>query len=264
MKFETIEYSVSDHVATISLNRPEVRNAMNYRSFKDLNDAFVTAQANTEVRCIVLTGADPSFCSGDDMKQIMEKEAGQASEQKALAARPRTVDATFTILDCEVPVIAAVNGAAVGWGMELALFCDIRLASDRAKFAELFVKRGLISDVGGLHRLPNIVGPSNAARLLFTGDVIDANEAHDIGLVSEVYPHERLMEEAMALAARIAANAPLAIRHIKEGLRRARHEPIEELASYCAGSWAKLRQTDDHLEGIRSFTEKRAAEFHGK
>ncbi len=264
MEFETIRYEKAGHIATLTLNRPDVRNALNYQSFQDLNGAFVAAQADADIRCIILTGADPAFCSGDDVKQIMEKEAGQPSGAKALAARPRTVDATFTILNCEIPVIAAVNGAAVGWGMEMTLFCDIRLASERAKFAEQFVKRALIPDVGGLHRLPAIVGPSNAARLLYTGDVIDAAEAQRIGLVSGVYPHEALMDESRVLAERIAANAPLALRHIKEGLRRARQEPIEELATYCAGTWAKLRQTEDHLEGIRSFTEKRPAVFQGR
>lgn len=264
MSYETIEYDVSHHVATITLNRPEVRNALNYQSFTDLNNAFLAAQADADVRCIVLTGADPAFCSGDDMKQIMAKEAGKPSGEKALTARPQTVDATFTILDCACPVIAAVNGAAVGWGMEMTLYCDIRIASERAKFAELFVKRALIPDVGGLQRLPSIVGPSNAARLLFTGDVIDAAEAHRIGLVSEVVPHADLMPAANELALRIAANAPLALRHIKEGLRRARHETTTELGTYCASTWAKLRQTEDHLEGIRSFTEKRPAVFQGR
>jgi len=264
MDFETIRYEVSDHVVTITLNRPDVRNAMNYQSFQDLNNAFIAAQADTDVRCIILTGADPSFCSGDDMKQIMQKEAGQPSAAKALSARPRSVDATYTILDCEIPVIAAVNGAAVGWGMELTLFCDIRIASEHAKFAELFVKRALIPDVGGLQRLPAIVGPSNAARLLFTGDVIDAAEAQRIGLVSNVVPHDQLLDEARALATRIAANAPLALRHIKEGLRRAQHETTTELATYCAATWAKLRQTEDHQEGIDSFTEKRPAVFRGR
>ena len=131
-------------------------------------------------------------------------------------------------------MIAAVNGPAVGWGMDLTLFCDIRIASERARFGELFIKRGLVSDIGGLQRLPQIVGPSKAAELLFTGDVIDAKEAERIGLVSQVVPHEALLPTARAMAAKIAANPPLALRYMKEGLRRSRLSDAHELGAWVS------------------------------
>jgi len=167
-------------------------------------------------------------------------------------------------LECDKPVIAAVNGAAVGWGMELALYADIRIASERAKFAELFIKRGLVCDVGGFYRLPSIVGPAKAAELLFTGDVIDAEEALRIGLVREVAPHEELMDRAQALAGRIAANPPLALRYMKEGLRRATYGDPRDLGGWAIETIRRRMQTEDHREGVASFLEKRAPVFQGR
>ena len=177
---------------------------------------------------------------------------------------PKPTPAALAVLECDKPVIAAVNGAAVGWGMDLTLFCDIRIASDKAKFGELFVKRGLVSDIGGLWRLPQIVGPSKAAELLFTGDIIDAQEAARIGLVSQVVPHDELMGAAMAVAGKIAANPPLAIRYLKQGLRLSAYGDVRELGAYVGNSLAYLFTTEDHREGALSFVEKREPVFKGR
>ena len=167
-------------------------------------------------------------------------------------------------LQCDKPVIAAVNGAAVGWGMDLMLFCDIRIASDRAKFGELFIKRGLVSDLGGLWRLPQIVGPSKAAELLFTGDIIDAAEAERIGLVSRVVPHDDLMPAALEMARKIAANPPIAMRFMKQGLRMSVHGDPNEIGAYVMNALAYLFTTEDHREGALSFVEKREPVFKGR
>ncbi len=162
----------------------------------------------------MITGADPAFCSGDDVKQIM----GGGEKPPDLGSRePRLTPAADALLHTDIPVIAAVNGAAVGWGMELAMYADIRVASERAKFGELFVLRGLVTDVGGLGRLSALVGRERAAELVFTGEVIDAAEAKAIGLVGRVVEHDELMPTAMAVAERIAANPPLAVQAIKRG-----------------------------------------------
>ena len=260
---DSVLYEVQDHVATITLNRPEQRNALNFDAYDRLEAAFRRAVSDPQARCVIVTGADPAFCSGDDVREIMAGPKA-VSAQTAPVVRHRPTPAAMAALECDKPVIAAVNGAAVGWGMELALYADIRIASDRAKFAELFIKRGLVCDVGGFYRLPGIVGPAKAAELLFTGDVIDAAEALRIGLVSEVAPHAAMMEHARALAGRIAANPPLALRYMKEGLRRAAYGDPRDLGGWAIETIRKLMGTEDHREGVASFLEKREPVFHGR
>jgi len=264
MEFTLVRYELGDHIASITLNRPEVRNALNREAYAQLEAAFRRAQHDPEVRCVILTGTDPSFCSGDDVKAIMLGEERESAVAQLREVRPRPTPAAAAVLECDRPVIAAVNGPAVGWGMDLALLCDIRIASEKARFSELFIKRGLIADIGGLWRLPQTVGPSRAAELLFTGDVIDAHEAERIGLVSRTVPHGELLAAAGELAQRIAANAPLALRYMKEGLRRATYGNLQELGAYVGSTLGYLFTTEDHREGALSFVERRAPVFKGK
>jgi enoyl-CoA hydratase/carnithine racemase len=260
--FETVICAVKAHVATITLNRPHRRNALSYQAYDELEQAFRLTSADPDVRCVVVTGADPAFCSGDDVGEIM---AGPKAASAAPRSRePRPTPAAMAALECAKPVIAAVNGAAMGWGMELALFADIRIASDAARFAELFVKRGLPCDVGGFYRLPAIVGPAKAAELLFTGDIIDAAEALRIGLVSEVVPHTDLLPRAHALAARIAANPPLAVQSLKAGLALGAYGDPREIGTRAIAEIYRLMQTHDHREGVASFLEKRPPVFEGR
>jgi enoyl-CoA hydratase/carnithine racemase len=260
-EFIHLRYEVANGIAQFTLNRPERRNALNPRAYAEIAAAFRAAAVDPEVRCVVITGADPAFCAGEDVKEMM---TGERRTRADASARAQPTPAAMAAVDCMKPVIAAVNGPAVGWGMELALFADIRIASERASFAELFIKRGLVADVGGLWRLPAIVGPAKAAELLFTGDLIDANDALKIGLVSEVVPHAGLMPRALALAARIAANPPLALTAMKEGLRRATYGDAREIGSWAIETIYRLFDTDDHREGVRSFLEKRPPLFRGR
>jgi len=163
-----------------------------------------------------------------------------------------------------VPVIAAVNGAAVGWGMELAIMADIRVASEKARFGELFVKRGLCCDVAGLARLAQLVGREVAAELLFTGRIVDAEAARHLGLVSRVVPHDDLLPTALGLAEEIAANPPLAVQRIKAGLRTALDPDWDELGRWVSSSLGELFQTADHREGVAAFLEKRDPSYTGR
>jgi enoyl-CoA hydratase len=257
--YEDLTYDEQGEVAVITLRRPEARNALTFRTYRELEDAVRT----TTARCLVITGTDPAFCSGDDVKLVMGG-GEKPPDVSAAKAGPRLTPAADALLHTDVPIIAAVNGAAVGWGMELALMADLRVASDKAKFGELFVLRGLVSDAPGLGRLAQLVGREKAAELLMTGEVIPADEALRIGLVGRVVPHDELLPTALGLAQRIAANPPLAVQAIKRGLRDALDPDWNELGVYVTTTLARLFQTEDHREGVRSFLEKRPPEFKGR
>jgi enoyl-CoA hydratase/carnithine racemase len=246
-------------IEVLVLNRPEARNALTHHTYALLEAAV----RNSQARCIVITGTDPAFCSGDDVRQVMAP-VDKASPGERLRTTPRITPAADALLHCDIPLVAAVNGAAVGWGMELALMADIRVASERAKFGELFVLRGLVSDVAGLGRLASLVGRERATELLLTGRILEAPEALRIGLVSHVVEHDQLITEALSIATQIAKNPPLATRAIKQGLRRALDPDWIDLGQWVSATLGQLFTTDDHHEGVRSFLEKRPPRFTGK
>lgn len=256
--YTEITYTESDHIGTITIDRPDARNALTHTTYGELADAV----ARTSARCLIVTGADPAFCSGDDVKQVMLA-AGSGSRSGERPA-PRLTPAAGVLLRSDVPIVAAVNGAAVGWGMELALMADIRVASERARFGELFVKRGLCSDVAGIARLSQLVGREHAADLLLTGRIIDADEARALRLVSEVVPHERLLAAAWDRAAAIAANPPLAVQALKRGLRKALDPDWDDLGVWVSSTLGELFATEDHREGVQAFLEKREPTYVGR
>jgi len=256
--YTEIRTETRGHVEIVTIDRPEARNALTHTTYAELTDAI----ERTEARCVILTGTDPAFCSGDDVKKVManfnkEATSGQRPE-------PRLTPAAKALLGTDVPIIAAVNGAAVGWGMEMAVMADIRIASDRARFGELFVKRGLNCDVAGLGRLVQLVGRETATELLLTGRIIDAVEAKTLHLVSRVVPHDDLLPTAFALAEEIAANPPLAVQRIKAGLRLALDPDWDDLGRWVSRSLGELFLTEDHQEGVAAFLEKRDAVYVGR
>jgi enoyl-CoA hydratase/carnithine racemase len=265
MDYKEIIYDQDGHVITITLNRPEVMNALSMTTYREFEAALNKANADETVRAIIITGAGKGFCSGDDVKQVMlsplEVENRRLQRKREVRAEP--TPATTRLMTMDKPTIAAVNGAAMGWGMDLALMCDIRIASERARFGELFVLRGLVPDVGGIYCLPLIVGISKAYELLYTGDIIDAREAERIGLVGKVVPPDLLMDEARGLARRISDNPPLAVRRIKEAVRRGLGYDVRSLGEYVTSSLAILFETEDHKEGAAAFLEKRKPVFRG-
>lgn len=260
--FQDLSYEVDEHhVASLTLRRPQALNSMSYNLYMELEDCIRASTA----RCIVLTGEGKAFCAGDDVKQIL---GGGEPPPEEFAERGKRAQgmtpAVEALLYCDVPIIAAVNGAAVGWGMELALMADIRVASERARFGELFVIRGLCSDAPGLGRLAHLVGREKAAELLFTGEIIDAQTAKDIGLVSRMVGHEDLLPTAHEIARKIAANPPLAVQALKAGLREVIDPDWHATGQWASKEIARLRKTEDSKEGVLAFIEKREPVYQGK
>lgn len=253
-----------EHVTTLTLNRPAAMNALDYELYMALEDAVRESQA----RVIIITGAgDKAFCTGDDVKQILSK-GNQAASPKGMAARARRTGGLTPAADAlrytNIPVIAAVNGYALGWGMELALMADLRVASETARFGELFVQRGLCCDAPGLGRLAQLVGREKASELLLTGEMISANEAKAIGLVSRVVPPDALLGSATELAARIAANPPQAVKAIKAGLRRTLDPDWRDVGAWAIAEIRRLMDTEDARESAAAFLEKRKPVFTGR
>jgi enoyl-CoA hydratase len=253
---EDVRYELDGHVGIVTIARPQVHNALRRKTYDELTELVRTSTA----RALVITGEGRSFCSGDDVRELMNG----GEENSAPRPAPRLTPAAGALLQTNIPVIAAVNGPAVGWGMEMALMADFRVAARRAKFGELFVKRGLCSDVAGIARLAQLVGRERAAELLFIGEVIDAERAERIGLVGRVVDDEELMPAALELARKIAANPPLAVAALKSGLREALDPDWSDLGRWVSTRLGELFQTEDHREGVKSFLEKREPHYVGR
>ena len=256
-------YEVSERIATVTLNRPAARNALSSEVLRLLPTHLAAAEADDGVDVVILTGTDPAFCAGLDLKELGSS-GGNLGGGGGADGRANDSGVRGPFPPMTKPLIGAVNGVAVTGGFELALNCDFLVASERAKFGELFVLRGLVCDVAGLGRLAGLVGREKATELLLTGELIDAQEAQRIGLVSRVVPHAELLPAALALAERIAANPPLAIARIKQGLRRALDPDWQALGTFVSSSLAELFRSEDHREGVRAFLEKRPPSFRGR
>ena len=265
MQYETLLYQASDGVATLTLNRPEVLNAFSTAMQRELAAVVLRLADDDAVRAVVLTGAGRAFCAGGD---IGEMEGEGAADPTPLASRNKMHQMLTSVLmplvQLEKPVIAAINGAAVGAGMNLALAADITVAADNARFSQAFVKVGLVPDTGGLYLLTRLIGLNRAKELCFTGRMLGAPEALNMGLVNEVVPAAELMPRAQALARELASGATAAIGLTKSLLNMASTATLEEMAEFEAYALAVVLATEDHREGIRAFREKRAPVFHGR
>lgn len=268
MSYEDVLYEVdSDGVATLTINRPDRMNAVRYQTYRDIRAALNEADADDAVRCLVVTGAGRGFCAGDDFQGIFlaeDKEQARYNRRLNRIKGTGIQDAVEGFFTFEKPTIAAVNGAAVGMGMDIALLCDIRYASDTMKMGSFFVRRGVVGSPGGTYLLKHIVGLSKAYELLLSGDLVDAAEAERIGLVSKVFPQDRLMDETYAFAKRLAAGPPLAQRAIKRVVRKGFDVDWRTLDEYSMALSDVLWESEDHMEGVTSWVEKRDPVYKGR
>ena len=251
--------SVDGRVATVTINRPDKLNALNADVRREFVAALDGLRANDEVRVVIVTGAgDKAFVAGADIKEFAGRSGYDQYE----------VTKGFGIFEAPErfpkPVIAAVNGFALGGGCELAMACDIRIASDKAKLGQPEINLGILPGGGGTQRLPRLAGLGNAYKLLYTGDTVTAEEALRMGLVDEVVPHEKLMERVRALAAQIAEKSPAALQFIKDAIKASVRMPLDEGVRFETTLFGLAFSTADKEEGVGAFLAKRKAEFQGK
>lgn len=264
MTYQCLLYDVRDRIATLTLNRPERLNALGGTLRDDLYDAVTRYAADPDVGVLVITGAGRGFCSGGDVKSMSERnQSGQTlfADEQLAPVRDRVI---LAMRDCPKPVIAAVNGAAAGAGMNLALACDIRIASNAAKFSQAFVKRGLAPDWGGSYFLPRAVGLAKACELIFAGEAIDAAEALRLGIVNAVVAPEALMDETYKLARKIAAGPPIAIQLAKRAIYHNQEVDLRAALEFETFAQGICKDTEDSKEGVQAFVEKRAPVFRGR
>jgi enoyl-CoA hydratase/carnithine racemase len=262
---EELLYEVRDQVGMITFNRPDRMNTITPKMLGELSTRLLEADADSDVRAIVITGNGRAWCAGLDVGAAVSGD-GIGSEGSS------TGNGEFNLRDAppvvlhkiDTPTIAALNGGAAGYGLDLALGCDIRIAAEGAKLSAAYTARGLVPESGGTWLLPRILGWSKAAELLFTARTLTAAEALDLGLVSTVVPGDELADTATALAAEITANAPLAIRASKRMMRHAMSENLEDHVQRQYLALLPLFGTKDFREGLASYLEKRPADFHGQ
>jgi len=257
-------YDVAEHIATITLNRPERMNTISGPMLNQLTQRLVEADRDPDVRVVILTGTGRAFCAGLDLSEATKGGGGitagaQVSTHLDLRNTPPTV-----LFDMGKPTICALNGSAAGYGMDTALGCDIRIMAQGAKMAAAFTKRGIVPESGGTWFLPRLIGWSKAAELIFTGRTLTAAECVEMGLASKAVPDAELASAARALAAEIAANAPLAVQASKRMMRMGLSEEFNDHVHHVFLQLLPLLRTKDAAEGMRAFMEKRAAQFEGR
>jgi 2-(1,2-epoxy-1,2-dihydrophenyl)acetyl-CoA isomerase len=263
VEYPDIIYKKEKHIATITLNRPEKMNSFSAKMSDSIYRAIVDSDNDKNIRVIILTAKGRAFCAGADVKQMAERLDEPGGAEKNVVPYDH-VSLYVMMQKCNKPIIAAVNGVAVGGGLDLALACDIRIASDQARFAEVFVRRGMIPASGGTYFLPRLVGIDRALLMAWTGDMLDAKEAEQIGLVTMVVPHNELELATMEIAEKLAKGPPLAIQRAKRAIYDGLMMDLEANLKMIAPIVQELNKTEDHKEGARAFVEKREPVFKGK
>jgi enoyl-CoA hydratase/carnithine racemase len=262
MEEQHILYRADDNIATITLNRPAAKNAFSPEMIRLWREYLDRARADSDVRVLVLTGNGDTFCSGGDIRDMAEGRLKSWDMKNFLWEGVHRI--VLTMEDLDKPVIAAINGAAMGAGLDMALMCDLRLCSDRARLAESYIMMGLVPGDGGAFFLPRVVGVPRAMELLLTGDILKPDEALRIGLVNRVVPHESLLKEATGLARKIADRAPQAVRMMKRAVYQGQTSSLRGHLDYISSQLSLLSETKDHQEAAQAFLEKRKPVFTGE
>ena len=258
MAYETIIVEIEDHIALITLNRPDALNALNDQLLSELVDALENAQSNDKVRCIVLTGSEKAFAAGADISMMRHKSFVEVFSEDFFT------DATDKITAIRKPIIAAVSGYALGGGCELAMMCDFIICSDSAKFGQPEINLGVSPGLGGTQRLTRFIGKSKAMDMNLTGRFMEAEEAEKCGLVSRVVPSKKLMAEAMAAAAKVSEKSMITVMAVKEMVNRSYETTLREGLLFERRLFHSLFATEDQKEGMAAFMEKREAQFRDK
>lgn len=260
----TMDYAVADAIATITLNRPERMNTISREMLGELCASLIRANEDPEVRVVILTGTGRAFCAGLDLNEASAGDGIGGGNNRF----PATLDLRNTpptvLFEMDKPVICALNGSAAGYGMDLALGCDIRIMAEEAKLAAAFVKRGVVPESGGTWFLPRMLGWAKAAEIIFTGRTLSAADCLTEGLANKVVPAADVAAEARAMALEIAANAPLAVTSAKRMMRMGLDESFQTHVQHVYLQLLPLFASDDFKEGIASFLEKRPAAFNGR
>jgi enoyl-CoA hydratase/carnithine racemase len=265
MNYETVILEKKDGIATVTMNRPERLNALTGAMDAELYDAFMDVTADEDVRVVVLTGAGRGFCAGEDVKERPAEQPGRSQPSRRIATSVSGGNRMVLALrGIPKPVIAAVNGAAVGQGLAMALNSDIRIASEEARLGGVWMLRGIPPESFSAYTLPQIVGLPKAIEMVFTGRILGAKEALEIGLVTAVHPADEFAEATRALAAQIAKGAPIALALAKQALYQAPNAGLEGAMQLERYALDYAFRTEDRTEGIRSFLEKREADFKGR
>lgn len=257
----TILTSIQNHVQIITLNRPEKKNAFDSQMIDEWVAALEDAEKNDDVHVIVVTGSGNAFCAGGDVGGMKQDQKPLDNKNKLWKNIHRI---PLALKKIDKPVIAAINGPAVGAGLDMALMCDIRTMIDESKVSEGYIKVGLVPGDGGAFFLPPIVGEAKAFELLWTGNFINSKEALSLGMVNHVYTKEEFMKKTMDLAEQIASGPQIAIRMTKRAVRYSRTMELEPALDLISSHYAIIKETEDHKEGVTAFKEKRKAKFTGK
>lgn len=257
-------FETKDHIATITLNRPDVLNAFTEEMIEAWVAALQECRDNDDIHVVVLTGAGRAFCAGGDVRAM--KESPDRNNPNLTKSRlwDMVQNIPKTLQEMDKPIIAAVNGPATGAGMDMASMCDIRVCAESAKFAESYVRMGLVPGAGGCWFLPRLVGMPKALELLYTADFVEAAEAKEIGLVNHVYPDDELMEQTYKLATKIARRAPISVRLIKRATYQGQRIDLVTHLDQISSHMTIARSSDDHMEAVDAFLEKRHPVFKGK